>query len=473
MKYLIKKISEDSFQKKSLILLSLFVIICYLFFLFKARVNPDASYYINVSRLILDGKVPFHDFCLGYSPLSFYLMCIPFYFWGISFKCSLVVLYIIHLLNAIIVYNILKKQRISSNWAWYGGLLYLLCCMLFQGMVYVLEPFVLLFGLLAILFVQKESKLYLLLAGLACSCSFLCKQYGIGFVILACVYIIIHNHYRVQAVKKNCYLFMGFAIGICLFVVSIMLQNIDIPTMLDELSGSDYHKDGMRGFFLAYIHLFMRITPLLVSIFFALLYYRKFIKDSFWQISILGILGFMLACYVRLYSHYILLSVPFAVFLIIYTIPQIPNETYKKLYITIVKLSTLIPICLVLFACYNYYVNDDRCKQEQISELIENYIPKKQTDVFTSFDVLYVSLLNLYTPPLVDKYGLSSGFIPTKKGIKDMLTAAEYSVISEKDLNGNTPINSPLVKEYLNENFFIKATISNDGMDEILLFKRK
>ena len=400
-------------------------------------------------------------------------MCVPLSLLGTNYTQALLILYFIHFVNSFLVYKIFRNQNCTKSWSWYGSLLFLMCCLLFQGVVYVLEPFVIFFGLMALYSLHKRTTFYLILTGISCSLSFLCKQYGMGFLVLVVIFLIIQENYTYRSIKKILLVLSGFSIGLVAFIVFMKLQGVELANMMNKLSGSDYHREGFKGFLIAYFYLFTRLSPLLIAFVVALIYLKNVVKDKFWVISIVGILGFMLACYVRLYSHYLLLVSPFAVFLIVYTIGQINNSKYKNAFVTYVKWSTLIPVCLILFSNVDRWKNDHKQQQKTISNQIVNTIPEGQEDVFVSFSVLYTSLLNNYTPPLINKYGLSNGFVTAKKDVLNMLKEAKYSVISKKDYDGNTPINAPHIKEYLNDNFDLETVISNDVMGDVLLYKRK
>lgn len=473
MNSLFNQFHKKSFHKAFLFLLSAFVFVSFVINYRAIQINPDSVYYIGVSRLISEGKVPFIDFQLSYTPLSFYLMCIPLSLLGPTYTNALIIVYVLNFINSFLVYKILRLQNCTTLWSWYGSLLFLLCCLLFQGNVYILEPFVLLFGLVALCFLHNGTIFFLILTGISCSLSFLCKQYGMGFLVLVIIFLIIKDNYSFRSVKKILLVLSGFFIGLVAFVIFMKLQGVEFVNMTSELSGSDYHREGFKGFLIAYFYLFTRLSPLLIALFFALKYLKKVVKDHFWVISVVGTFGFMLACYVRFYSHYLLLVSPFVVFLIVYTINQIENRKIRKIFSFYVILSTFIPICLVLFSTINTFGGKRRQLQVQTSVKIANVIPEGQENVFVSFSVLYASLLNNYTPPLIKKYGLSSGFVTTKKGIKEMLSDAEFSIISEKELNGNSPINSPLVKEFLEDNFNLEVVVPNDVTGDILLYKRK
>ena len=105
--------------------------------LFRIDVNADAAYYLGVSRLILDGKTPFLDFPPGYTPLSFYIMSVPINIWGTSFSVALLSLYLFHIINAVILYKIVRQNSGNRIIAAFCCVFSLLLCIGTDGCRYI------------------------------------------------------------------------------------------------------------------------------------------------------------------------------------------------------------------------------------------------------------------------------------------------------------------------------------------------
>ena len=133
MRSLTTFIYNDVFHYAILTIATIYILAHYIMCTDSVVINADASYYVGVTRLIMEGNTPFVDFALSYTPLSFYLMCIPFSIWGSSFNCAIIVLYFVHVVNAFVVYLILHKTSHSKKTAWLGALLFLLYAFLFSG----------------------------------------------------------------------------------------------------------------------------------------------------------------------------------------------------------------------------------------------------------------------------------------------------------------------------------------------------
>lgn len=460
MRSLTTFIYNDVFHYAFLTIATIYILAHYIMCADSVLINADASYYVGVTRLLMEGKTPFVDFALSYSPLSFYLMCIPFSIWGPSFNCAIIVLYFVHVVNAFLVYLILHKTSHSKKTAWLGALLFLLYSYVFEGFIYELEPFVVLFGLIALLLLQNKSTISSLFVGVCCACSFFCKQYGLGFVVLAIIYIILKEKHSKSRINAIIVLLLGFLFFSIFFVTCLVIQGVE-PLQMLSLSGSDYERNGIRGLLAASYYLIRKLSPLIVAIAVSLLYHKRVIKDYFWIISILGIAGFMLPCYVRFYKHYLLLVLPFIIFVVIHSFHFIEKDIYKKLFVVWIFLSSLIPSC----SMHTIYqeLSSFRKNQVLVSKEIANYIPKGETNVFLSLNALYLSLTNSYTPPLLPQYGLSNGFVTKQEEVMDLLKYARYAVIDEVDYNNRPSINNIVVKDYLNKSFDLKIFESKNG----------
>ena len=462
---------NNIFQKSVLVMLVGFILFSFCIYANMAIINADASYYMGVSRLISEGLVPFSDFALGYSPLSFYLMCIPFNIWGYSYTCAISVLLLIHIANAFFVYRILYVNSFSQMVSMLGGLFYLYYVSLFSGYGYVLEPFVLLFGLIAIYLVQSHSLYSLFLSGFFCSCSLFCKQYGLGFLALVFLYVLLDNQFPNKKERLTVSI-LGFFIGLLLGVILLMLQGIHISLLLSSLQGSDYQREGVLGMIVALCHVFIRISPLFISLWIPLLYWNDFKADKFWVISLIGVVGFLLPLYVRPYLHYVILSLPFMIFFIFRSIRAIKTFRLKLFVFLFLIVSSIITVISMAQFDVNLILGNNRSYQRLISEKIATFIPKEEKDVYISFHALYTTVLNSYTPPLLTEYGMSNGFVTMPRDVLKLLQNSQYAIISMEEYDGNNQNCSPKVKSYLQSNFRLVSTIENDDIKDILLYKR-
>lgn len=455
-----------------LVLLCAFVVYSYVVSALYVRINEDAAFYIGVSQLMSDGKVPFVDFLPGYTPLSFYLMCVPLGIFGDSYVCAIITLYLIQFVNALLVYQIVVAHTQQTRWAWLAALLFLLYSLFLDGRYYVLEPFVLLFGLLSVKLLIRDSRWHLFLAGFFCFCSFWSKQYGLGFIFLALLYEIAHFRFSKTAAKNTFLILSGFVVCAVLFLLLALLQGADLTRML-ILSGADYEKNGFAGLVTACVFLLKIMPVLLLAFLTVIFFFKKSVKDGFLMMSLAGIIGFMLQFYVRYYYHYFLLALPFMIFLVFLSVKLLSKVALQKVYVSIIALSTMLPLYFVATENKNVCSQRLRIQQENISEQLSELIPKGEKDILVSQEVLYAALLNRYTPPLIQKYGLSNGFVTAPDEMLDMCQHAQCCIISESNYNKGKAY-SDVVKQYLNDNFRMESMSYEYGemQGKLFVFKR-
>lgn len=435
--------------------------------LYGGAINPDANYYIGASRFIMGGKVPFVDFQLGYTPLSFYIMCIPLSMFGVSFTTALATLYIVHILNAFWVYKICCQYSINQWLSTFMAVLSLMLCLTCDGGSYVLEPFVLFFGLPTIYLLKTESIKKIMFSGFLCFCAFWCKQYGLGFICLALVYLCLCHSVGMPLIRKLLYLLLGFVAGLVVFVALFWIQGVDPLAML-SLSGSDYRRDGIPGFIDAWRSLLIIIPLLVLPIIMVVIRLKEIRKHPLLYISFCGVFGFMLQCYVRFYGHYMILVMPFCA-LLFACVKAFLSFRFKKAYTLLLLLTPVIPSYFTIKDSVNLLKNDVRAIQEQSAHMIEQIVPKGSAGVFASSDMLPVVLLNSYDPPLEQKFGLSNGFVTNPDEVFEMIQVSTYCIISVSRLKSlQFSLES---REYLEQKFELKKF--SNSQTHLLVYTRK
>ena len=78
--------------------------------IFCSAENPDIYYYMGCVRLLMEGKVPFVDFHIGYTPLSFYMACLPARLFGTGNTAALSFETSMSFINAGLIYYLLRKN---------------------------------------------------------------------------------------------------------------------------------------------------------------------------------------------------------------------------------------------------------------------------------------------------------------------------------------------------------------------------
>ena len=102
--------------------------------IFCSAENPDIYYYMGCVRLLLEGKVPLVDFHIGYTPLSFYMACVPAYFFGTGITAALVLETFMSLCNACLLYYLLRKNVRDKGLCLFSTAFYLTSLFFIDGM---------------------------------------------------------------------------------------------------------------------------------------------------------------------------------------------------------------------------------------------------------------------------------------------------------------------------------------------------
>jgi hypothetical protein len=153
-------------------------------------VNPDAGYYIPMSELVLNGATPTVDVNTLHAPGVYYIYALWMKVFGSDYETLLLLIYIVNAANSILLYLILsefiqqKFPKIIICFSYYYSI------MLLGGTSIELEPFQIIFILLAYLVYLKKLPDIVkhILVGLCLGCSIMFKQYSIlvlfGFLMM-------------------------------------------------------------------------------------------------------------------------------------------------------------------------------------------------------------------------------------------------------------------------------------------------
>lgn len=420
--------------------------------LYKCTPNADAYYYVGVSRLILEGQVPFVDFSLGYTPLSFYMMSLPTWLCNAYFPVMLTCIFALHLVNALLIVKLIKKYTSDRFMLVLAAAYYLVACFILEGKIYVLEPFVTFWGLLCLMNIEKGGYRRIFYAGIFAFSSMYCKQYGFGYVGLAVVYLLLVNKTKKTAISQSAILLGGVAIALCAAGLFFVCNGWHSERIVNKVSGSGYAMYGITSLLKSYVSLVAAVPALVIAAYAYLKDFRLLKYKALIHISLLGIFGFMLASYVRPYWHYIQLALPMAIlFVILVSLhsKMIKESTVcKKLLVC----SIIIPTLLAVAVDVRMFIKDYKTEANFNSGQLLTVIPEGTKNVYVDAELLGVAYLNNYMPPLLKKYGMSNGFVEDEMKRSDLISAAKYCIIRDETYNRMLKVN-PSMKEYMELNF--------------------
>lgn len=173
-----------------ILLMGLVLLGVYLFSTFTSvPLNRDAGLYIPLAKDVLHGGTPTVELYTSYTPFAYYAYAFWISLVGTDLSMLVLLMYLVNAASVILFYFIARKFVGPKMMAVALSLIYFFTIMVCQGYLIILEPFQMVFILLAFLAyisgVRAEVKY--VLAGLCLGVSFMFKQYSLfvamGFVI--------------------------------------------------------------------------------------------------------------------------------------------------------------------------------------------------------------------------------------------------------------------------------------------------
>lgn len=361
--------------------LLLLVIFMYINALQYAAIGVDTGYYLFIVNKLSEGLIPFKDFNLNYSPLSFYLILLVKWASGslFSYKVVLGFLFFIQFLNAILLYKLIHLYKVNSRIAIFSAAVFLIYAYSFEGVFFVLEPFVIFFGLISLLLINKNNIINLFAAGAFSALGFLCKQYGLGFFALIIVYLFLRKvYYKETQLKFILFALAGFGtvIIITLLIFYVLTGSF---SFISSLSGNNYgHRSLTTNFQTLFSYTLFTCPVLLMT---PLIFKNLTEKNKIIVIlSILGLLGFSLQFYFEPYKHYFLLLLPFVVILTALVLDNMPSKwVYKMATILLLIITVYLSSKKTMGAYREMHAWSNREQLYDLSEFVINNVPADAT----------------------------------------------------------------------------------------------
>lgn len=407
------------------------IFLAYYYWLFYGAPHPDAGYYLTITNLIYDGHTIFKDFTVGYTVLSFYVMLffktiLGSYF---NYKTALIIVFLIQFLNAFIIFLIGSRLKLKSTSKHVAVFTYLTQALFFEGRFYLLEPYSVLFGLLSFFTILKQTpSIYNYIgAGALAALSFFSKQYGLGFIFIILLYVLLKNKPDKKQMLKSALLTL-FGFGLVFFIYHLLfyLHTKTFASLINQGTNGYEIRGGITGVFRAIIDNF-KFFPWLLII--PIVY--KHLKENIKEVvifSFFGIIGFSFQFYVRDYLHYSLLIVPFSIIILMIIIDHLS-----------IKQSSIILIFITLGGLHSLRVahvikkKNLRLEYNKLEKKLQPFI-QEEKDLFIypsnpTYNILY-SNLNI-TPPLLN---LSAGFgFEETPNLQILRSSAAKKILIEKN----------------------------------------
>jgi hypothetical protein len=242
-------------------------------------VNRDGGYYIQNSKMVLNGMHIINDLRLLYTPLIFH----SFAFWmkllGTSYTGILLLLQFVNLANAILMFLLLMRYSVQRVLGFFISLSYFSYVLTIEGRGIYIEPFQIFFVLLAYyIFLKKpDSILRSGVVGFLIGISIMYKQYSLIFLISALVMIFIANRKNVLHAIKGCVVLLMMSIlSVLIFCLIFDLPIIDsISLWIGPRAGKFAASGGQRMYEnVALINKYRIISYLSILVIFGYLSYK-------------------------------------------------------------------------------------------------------------------------------------------------------------------------------------------------------
>jgi len=408
---------------------------------FYAPIHCDSAYYLAVVERISDGLSPYIDFPLGYSPLVIYLMVLlkTIFSIGINYEFYLAIHFILQFFCAFFVYNISILIIRRKDYAYYASILFILASHWNDGNAFLLETPSLLFGLMGIYYAikyTKQAKIYIGI-GILAAFSFLCKQYGLGFLVLI-MFLICFNKTRW---KQLFFLFIGFILPIVIcFLIWGRAFSIIVSGNYGLNSNIEVHIINIGN---ATWYFFCKVFPVLLIGFFYLPHLlKKPDKQEFANLFLLifAILGFMYQFYFWQSMHYFLYIIPFASILSFSILSRITR--FKWIYMIFLIFTVLLSIYSTYYSQVykTYYKHSDIKKDQYIlaQEILKN-VDRNKTFFVADLGLIAEYYLTNMIPPDFKDVGYSFGPAINQQEFLNQIEHADYIINYKPEYdNSNT-----------------------------------
>ena len=420
----------------TLFALWLLVIFIYINALQYAAIGVDTGYYLFIVNKLSEGLIPFKDFNLNYSPLSFYLMLLVKWASGslFSYKVVLGFLFFIQFLNAILLYKLIHFYKVNNRIAIFSAAVFLIYAYSFEGVFFVLEPFVIFFGLISLLLINKNNIINIFAAGAFSALGFLCKQYGLGFFALIIIYLFLRKvYYKEKQLNFILFALAGFGTVIIITLLIFYLLTGDF-SFIRSLSGDNYGHRSLTTNFQTLFSYTLFTCPVLLMI--PLIFKNLTAKNKIIVLlSILGLLGFSLQFYFEPYKHYFLLLLPFVVILIAQVLDNMPSKwVYKTATILLLITTVYLSSKKTLGTYKEMHTWSNRLQLFDLSEFVINNVSDDATIMLYlngKYNILpQLSYLTNLNPP--DIQNATYGF-ELKTQYDNLIIKSDYIIIAISD----------------------------------------
>ena len=464
-----------NFVKKQLffaasIMLMAFIIISYVILLFEhPSIHKDSGYYLKIAYDLSNGMSFFNGLNCSYTPLGMYLLSIPFYVFSgeASIQSILICFLIIYMFIGLVFYKTAFYFNSNKKINFFATLL--LLCLIFglEGYHILLEPYVLLFQLLALytLLKYETNKRTLIVVGVFVFLAFFAKQYGL-FILPAIVFIMYKKSVTNKDLLVNLSLLsLGIFIPFLLLIVYFCFyNNIELISFLKQLSGIpvlsgeeivtdvNYSVNGL------YKSL-KRVVAIFPFVFFFLGFIPLIVKKELSTITVFSMMllfGASGTLFFAYWLHYFQLIIPYALLLLL----SMPEIFYKRF-------SLVLGILFVFFLKASY-IEFQRAKSKKVRvHARQNVVKDELSKYLQASDKVYLQgispsfyFLNKFDSPNYSKLGYKFPEELSLHAMHTNLNDGQFIIVDYELINNQNFSNYKLI-----------ATFNYANMKKVILKK--
>ena len=429
-----------------LVLLGIIAIIPMVLSLFKGNVYCDEGYYLSIVDSIGKGYIPYTTMSLGYPPLWFYILAgfkLIFHIPDGLYEPYLIIHYFTVFGCVCIIYRIVNTYIPNKVICYLSSIFFLLSSHWLRGNYVLLEIPSILFGLLSLYVILRKSNFKLInniFAGFFASCACLCKQYGIGFLLLD-IFMLSHNKTKKDIVP----LLLGASIPIMLSFVlwgksfgQIWISDYGAINTDANLRQELLGKIKQIGWGISY--LILMIFPGILLCGFTFRYKIDKEKHTILLLSIFGITGFLLQFFFNRSLHYFLYLLPFVCILFGIFVEWAHNQNKMLKYISICLLS-LSFVGGIVHTYYRvvlkiYLTGQDRSGYYAVGKEIKDALPNGSTVYFPfEYGPYEQYFFSGFLPPNIEHIGYSFGPLGLSEHERKLQASSADFIIIRKDAN--------------------------------------
>jgi len=428
-------ISANLFYRYFNLLFALVIATMYANALIFPNMGVDAAYYLRVTECIADGAIPEYDLRIFYPPMVFYMLLPIKIILGktVAYQTYLGIMFLVQLFNACFMYRIGRYYSKNSFVNILFPLLYLFLSIKLEGEYFFLEPFINFWGLLAVFIYLKYGRsgnIFLFLSGFTVLLSFLSKQYGLAFIALIFLMILIDNKSSIKRmIQKGLIFSTGVLLALFMFIILFRLGYGAWYDFLYDGRLALYGEKNLSLMFRA-IGKYLLLGPFLILLLIPAIF-RNVSRGKNHLLSCLLFLGLLsYQFYLNQYEHYYMLVLPPILIMggvILYEI--IPKK--PMMAIVIILISLFINEYFVGRSTKSMIFSKDETLSGELMKAKEiNEIIPQNTHVYIFGNVKHYYLCHLNSA-VPERYGYSYSNILRINDLVESIYAAEYVIVDK------------------------------------------